>query len=178
MSKFNLCNITYKLSIDDEDRVYYSVAGYYYSYIIKLIAAYVTQDNKVRLVLEEYIKCNGSYVYRSNMYSDDDIPNMSLVASRNNFTYDIDLDTVIDKQYLRVYANDLQYAINEDNFDDDAFFDEWYIEREEGNECIGLDCVEGIHYYRIIKDICTQLKQNNNLLFSAKVYIDTDVNEK
>lgn len=29
MSKFNLCNITYKLSIDDEDRVYYSITNSY-----------------------------------------------------------------------------------------------------------------------------------------------------
>lgn len=55
------------------------------------------------------------------MYSDDDIPNMLLVASRDNFANDIDLDTIIDKQYLRVYANDLQYAINEDSFNDDNF---------------------------------------------------------
>lgn len=172
MSKFNLCNIITKLSIDDEEITYYpnypiSNNGLH-DFSVTLKRVNYCKDNSIELTFEEKIRYESSYLHGSY-----DNKSYTLYAYHINYAK-VDLDTIKDKEHIYVYARNLDYSeINETDFYGEDY--KWDLEVETDGDAD--DVILSFNYNRMIKDIgLDSAMRNNALWFSADVHIDTDVN--
>lgn len=171
MNSLNLCDVTYKLSVNENDYMYNVINEPNFKYDVELIEAESLGDNKVELIFNEYLEYNGEYYDKYNYFNLEDNSEpitYKLTARRMNSTT-VDVAQILNKGYVKVYAHNtyITLYVKEDEYK--------HFKYNIVNDTY-KNLADYISYETIFNQINLEKRLSNAIWFYAKVAIDETIN--